>query len=230
MGTHLSDTLEIPLEGREVEEPHSPGSDADLQRAVATFMVHRPHLLKIVEGILDNASDAEDVVQETWLRWQQTNRRVVSNPPGFLTTAASRLAINVLQSARTRHETTLSPRLVEGPEALAVTDSTADRTEAVELAFWVLLEKLTPAERAAYVLRRGFDYPYPEVAHALRVNAQNARKLVSRADARIRSGGRRPVDLDAHRRLVGAFVTAARAGDFTDLEALLAEDIQRATA
>jgi len=217
----------VRTDGRGTVPSPAARDDIDLQHAAATFMVHRPHLLTIVRGVLDSAGDAEDVVQETWLRWQRTDRRVVSNPPGFLTTAASRLAINVLQSARARHETALTHRLADGPDARATAEATAERVEAVELALRVLCERLGPAQRGAYVLRRGFDYPYPEVAHALCLSTPNARKLVSRADARIRSHGRRPVDSDAHRRLVHAFLTAARAGEFAELEALLVEDIRR---
>ncbi|WP_448639399.1 sigma-70 family RNA polymerase sigma factor [Geodermatophilus sp. URMC 63] len=226
MDTTLSDHFAVHRARCEMEKPRSRRTDADLQQAAATFMVHRPQLLRIAGGILASASEAEDVVQETWLRWQRTDRRVVSNPPGFLTTAASRLAINVLQSARTRHETALGPELEGERYALAVTDTAAELTESAELAISVLLQRLSPAERGAFVLRRGFDYSYPEVARALRLSAQNARKLVSRADARIRTGDSRPVEFAAHRRLVRAFVRAARAGEFTDLEALLAEDIR----
>ncbi len=232
MDTHVLEASTAPAEAPygEVEDHQPAPRGSDLQQAVAVFQVQRPQLFRIAQRILGSPSEAEDIVQETWLRWQRTDRRVVTNPPGFLATAASRLAINVLQSARTRHEAAVTPALENAADGRDATETTAERTEAVELSLRVLLEKLTPAERGAYVLRKGFDYPYAKVADVLRISAPNARQLVSRADARIHSGGRRPVDGDAHRRLVRAFITAARAGEFTELEALLAADTRRTAA
>jgi len=206
------------------------GHDAELQRAVTFFTDQRPRLLSIAHAILGSASEAEDVVQETWLRWQRTDRRVVTNPPGFLATAASRLAINSLKSARTRHETAVPPALENTSDPCVGPETAAEHTEAVERSMHVLLERLTPAERGAYVLRKGLDYPYPRVADVLGVSAPNARQLVSRAAARIHSAGRRPVGVDAHPRLVRAFLRAARAGEFTELEALLTADVRRTAA
>lgn len=233
MDTHVLETpaalVEAPT-GREVEN-HSPTPrEIDLQQAVVIFLAQRPQLFKIAYRILGSAGEAEDVVQETWVRWQRTERRVVNNPPGFLATATSRLAINVLQSARTRHETAVTPWQKELVDPDSSPETTAERTETVELVLHVLLERLSPAERAAYVLRKGFDYPYPKVATVLHLSAPNARQLVSRAHARIHCPRRQPVSLDVHRRLVRAFVTAAEAGEFTDLETLLEADIGRAAA
>jgi RNA polymerase sigma-70 factor (ECF subfamily) len=233
MDTHLlaapAALDEAPTTG-DAEDPPPAPSDIDFDEAVAVFLGQRPQLFKIAQRILGSASEAEDVVQETWLRWQRTDRRVVNNPPGFLATAASRLAINLRQSARIRHEMAVTPWLENVADAAATGETTAERTEAVEVALRVLLEKLTPAERAAYVLRKGFDYPYPKVADVLRLSTPNARQLVSRAHAGIHSRGCRPVDHDAHRRLVSAFVTAARAGEFNELETLLTADIRRSAA
>jgi RNA polymerase sigma-70 factor, ECF subfamily len=206
------------------------GRDIDLDQAVTTFMIHQRQLFTIARKILGCPVEAEDVVQETWLRWQRTDRRAVTNPPGFLATAASRLAMNVVQSARARHEAAVPPGIENTADAATEPETTAERTEDVERSLHVLLQKLNPAERGAYVLRRGFDYPYVEVADILGVSAPNARQLVSRADTRIHAGGSRPVDVDAHRRLVGAFLTAARVGEFTELEALLAADMRRTAA
>lgn len=205
-------------------------ADLDLQAAVAVFVTQKPRLVKIAHRILADRGDAEDVVQEVWLRWQRTDRDMVNSPPAFLATATSRIAINVVQSARSRHEAAVTPRI---PEILVIAEdpeSTAERTAGVELALHVLLERLNPAERAAYVLRNGFDYPYREIASVLQLSIANARQLVRRAHARIHSARRQPVSVDAHRRLVRAFVTAARAGEFTELETLLVADIARTTA
>jgi RNA polymerase sigma-70 factor (ECF subfamily) len=206
------------------------GCDLDLEQAVGVFTAQRPHLFAIAHKILGSASEAEDVVQETWLRWQRTDRRAVTNPPGFLATAASRLAINVLQSARTRHETAVTPWLENMADPTGGTESTVEVAEAVEMALHVLLERLSPAERAAYVLRKGFDYPYSKVAALLMLSAPNARQLVSRAHARLHSDVRRPVCLDTRRRLARAFAAAARVGEFAELEALLAADVRPAAA
>ena len=204
--------------------------DIELDQALTTFMIHQRQLFTIARKILGCPVEAEDVVQETWLRWQRTDRRVVTNPAGFLATAASRLAINVVQSARTRHEGAVTPALENSADARIGPETTAERTEAVEQSLHVLLEKLPPAERAAYVLRKGFDYPYPKLADVLGVSAPNARQLVSRADARVRAPGRRHVDVAAHRRLVCAFLMASRAGEFAGLETLLTEDMRPTAA
>jgi RNA polymerase sigma-70 factor (ECF subfamily) len=190
--------------------------------------VQRPRLVTIARRVLGDVDDAEDVVQETWVRWQRTDVRTVTNPPGFLTTAASRLALNSLGSARVRYEVAATPALDVIADACSGPETTAERTEAVEVSMRVLLERLSAAERGAYVLRKGFEYPYPDVAAVLGLSAPNARQLVSRAGTRIHSAGRRPVRLEAHRRLVRAFLTAARTGEFAELEALLAADVRRA--
>ncbi|SOD98752.1 sigma-70 family RNA polymerase sigma factor [Blastococcus haudaquaticus] len=216
--------------GAEHPEPGAPRPprDDDLRQAVVVFMAQRPHLLATVRRILGSASEAEDVVQETWLRWQRTDRRTVANPPAFLATAATRLAINTIQSARSRREAPSTPWLDDVALPAGDAESTAERAEAVELALRVVLERLTPAERAAYVLRTGFDYPYADIASALRRSAPNARQLVSRAHTRILSGAGRPVSAGAHRQLVGAFTAAARNGEFTRLEALLTAPVRPA--
>jgi RNA polymerase sigma factor (sigma-70 family) len=213
-----------------VVNARSTGYDTDLQQAVAIFMIHRPRLYTVAQKILGSGVEAEDVVQETWLRWQRTDRRRVINPPGFLAAAASRLAINVVQSARTRREAPAPPGLENTADPGTGPETTAERTEAAEHSLRVLLQKLNAAERGAYLLRKGFDYPYPKVAEVLGVSTPNARQLVSRADARIHADGGRPVDVHAHGRLVGAFLTAARAGDVGELEALLAADVRRRAA
>ena len=109
--------------------------------------------------MLGSAAEAEDVVQDVWTRWQSTDRRVVRDPPAFLATTTTRLAINVLQSARARRETYVGPWLPEPVDTSADPHLGAERSEALELATVMLLEKLAPTERAAYVLRETFDYP-----------------------------------------------------------------------
>jgi RNA polymerase sigma-70 factor (ECF subfamily) len=202
-------------------------TDVDLQAAVAVFMAQRPQLITIADRILGSEGGAEDVVQEAWLRWQRTDRGIVDNPPGFLATATTRLALNVRQSARSRHERAFTPWLENVMGPVEAPGATVEREQEVESALRVLTEALTPAELAAYVLRTSFGYPYSEVAEVLRLNAPNVRQLVSRAHARLVSGRRRRVSLDGQRSLVRAFLLAARSGDLGELETVLTADVGR---
>ncbi|MBO0608876.1 RNA polymerase sigma factor SigJ [Myceligenerans salitolerans] len=220
MGADAADT------SRATTGHDSPASD-ELQDAAATFVAARRRLFGIAYRILGSAADAEDVVQDTWMRWQTTDRSVVANPQGFLTTVTTRLAINVLQSARTRRETYTGPWLPEPVDTSADPTLGAERAEALDVAVLVLLERLRPPERAAYVLREAFGYGYPEIAEILDTSPTATRQLVSRArkhvsEPRTTAG---TVTSEARRELLTAFVTAARAGDVEGLERLLAADV-----
>ncbi|MEU4094266.1 RNA polymerase sigma-70 factor [Streptomyces sp. NPDC026673] len=196
-----------------------------LDEAAAVFTALRPRLFGIAYRMLGSAAEAEDVVQDVWLRWQATDRDAVQNPSAFLTTATTRLAINVTQSARVRREAYVGPWLPEPVDTRADPSVGAERGEAVELAVLLMLERLTPTERAAYVLREAFDYPYREIASVLDLGEANARQLVSRARKRIAEGRREQVGTTEHRRLLEAFVAAARTGDMAGLEKLFASDV-----
>jgi RNA polymerase sigma-70 factor (ECF subfamily) len=196
----------------------------DLEEAVAVFVHHRARLFGIAYRMLGSTAEAEDVVQEVWLRWQKTDRSVVLSPAKFLSSATTRLAINVAQSARVRRETYIGPWLPEPVDTSAGPEVGAERAEAVEMALLLVLEKLTPAERAAYVLREAFGYAYAEIADMLEVSLVNVRKIVSRARRRLLDERRATVDAAEHRRLVDAFVSASGTGDVASLEALLAPD------
>ncbi|MDX3357095.1 RNA polymerase sigma-70 factor [Streptomyces sp. ME01-24h] len=193
--------------------------------AATVFQALRPRLFGIAYRMLGSAAEAEDVVQDVWLRWQAADRDAVENPTGFLTTVTTRLAINVTQSARVRREGYVGPWLPEPVDTRSDPALGAERGEAVEIAVLLLLERLTPTERAAYVLREAFDYPYREIADVLDLSEANSRQLVSRARKHIAAGRREQVDKDEHRRLLEAFVAAARAGDMAGLEKLLAADV-----
>ncbi|MCP9979044.1 sigma-70 family RNA polymerase sigma factor [Actinomadura madurae] len=185
----------------------------------------RPRLFGIAYRMLGSATEAEDLVQDVWLRWQTTDRGAVAEPAAFLATATTRLAINVLRSARVRRETYVGPWLPEPVDTSADPHLGAERGEALSLAILFLLEKLSPTERAAYVLREAFDYPYPQIAEIVQVSDVAVRQLVSRARKHLRSERRAPVTGAERRRLLTAFVAAARTGDLTSLEAILAADV-----
>lgn len=175
--------------------------------------------------MLGSVADAEDIVQEVWLRWQGYNRETVTDPAAFLSTIATRLAINLARSAHSRRETYIGPWLPEPVDTSANPALGAERAEALELAVLILLEKLSPTERAAYVLREAFGVPYEQIASTIQSTEPATRKLVSRARQHLATGRRAAVSSHEHRRLLSAFLTAAQAGDVSALEKLLAEDV-----
>jgi RNA polymerase sigma-70 factor (ECF subfamily) len=192
--------------------------------ALTEFLKVRPRLFGIAYRILGSAAEAEDIVQDVWLRWQATDRSVVLDPPAFLATTTTRLAVNVAQSARSRRETYVGPWLPEPVDTSADPHLGAERGQALGLAVLLLLEKLSPTERAAYVLREAFDYPYRQIAEILQLEEANTRQLVTRARQHIADGRRTPVNADEQRRLLEAFIAAAQKGDIATLEGLFASD------
>lgn len=199
--------------------------DSDFDEAFAVFHVVRPRLFGIAYRMLGSASEAEDIVQDAWLRWQGTDRSVVRDPPAFLATATTRLAINALQSARARRETYVGPWLPEPVDTSNDPTLGAERAEALGFAVLVMLERLTPTERAAYVLREAFGYPYVQISEIVQLSEAAARQLVSRARKHLAGERRRDVSQEEQRRLLTAFVSAAQNGDLDQLERLFAEDV-----
>jgi RNA polymerase sigma-70 factor (TIGR02957 family) len=189
------------------------------------FVKARPRLFGIAYRILGSAAEAEDIVQDAWLRWQTADRSVVVDPPAFLATVTTRLAINLAQSARSRRETYVGPWLPEPVDTSSDPQLGAERSEALAFAVLLLLEKLSPTERAAYVLREAFDYPYRQIAEILQLEEANTRQLVTRARQHIGEGRRAPVSSEEQRRLLEAFIGAAQNGDLIALEGLLASDV-----
>lgn len=216
-----------PVQGRQGRETAGTTADptiGDLDAATSVFVRARPGLLRIAGRIVGNANEAEDVIQEAWLRWQGTDRTLVLNPSALLRTTTSRLALNVVQSAWRRRESCASPWLPELLDDRVSPEAVAEQRDAVEAAVLLLMETLTPSQRAAYVLREGFGYPYGRISEVLRLSIANARQQVTRAQQRLATGHcRRPVDSVAHRRLVQAFLAAARSGDLAGLEQVLSE-------
>ncbi|TKD10440.1 RNA polymerase sigma factor SigJ [Polyangium fumosum] len=193
--------------------------------AADPFVALRPRLLGIAYRMLGSRAEAEDVVQDTWVRWQTTDRAAVQDPTGFLVTAATRLAINVAQSARVRREVYVGPWLPEPIDTSPSAELGAETQEGLALAVLVLLEKLSPTERAAYVLREVFDYPHEAIAGILQLTEANVRQLVSRARKHLAGERRAPVDVEQQRRLLENFIAAAQTGDLSALERLLAADV-----
>jgi RNA polymerase sigma-70 factor (ECF subfamily) len=191
----------------------------------ATFEVVRPRLFGIAYRVLGGAAEAEDVVQDAWIRWQRTNRREIRDATAFLATATTRLAINVSHSARALHETPGGGWLPEPIDHTADPTVGVERDEALEPAVLGLWEKLSPVERAVFVLREGFDYAYPEIAELLELSEVNARQILVRARARLGSERRRHVSCGQHRPLLLAFRAAAQSGELAQLEQVLAGDV-----
>ena len=211
-----ADNLTAPTSGWNTNVP-----DTD----VAAFEDVRPRLFGVAYRMLGSVAEAEDVVQEAWLRWQGTDRRVVRNPAAFLTTTTTRLAINAATSARARRETYVGPWLPEPVDTSADPALGAERAEALDLAVLLLLERLTPAERASYVLREAFDYSHREIAAVLDISEANARQIARRARERLEQERAAPAPPAERRRLLESFVAAARGGDLAELERLLADDV-----
>ncbi|MEU0477920.1 RNA polymerase sigma-70 factor [Streptosporangium sp. NPDC006013] len=201
------------------------GGPEDLEQAVVIFAGLRPRLFGIAYRMLGSVTEAEDLVQDVWLRWQTCDRSTVANPAAFLATATTRLAINVAQSARVRRETYIGPWLPEPVDTSADPHLGAERGEALGFAVLLLLERLSPNERAAYVLREAFDYPYRQIADIIQLSEAAVRQLVSRARKHVVAERRAPVTGAEQRRLLTAFVAAARSGDLAALEELFAADV-----
>ena len=199
--------------------------ELDIDSATATFETARPRLFGIAYRMLGTVAEAEDVVQDAWIRWQGTDRSQVRNPSAFLSTVTARLSINASDSARARREVYAGPWLPE--PVLTENDPTlgAERTEALEIGLLLLLERLTPNERAVYVLREAFAYDYGDIAEVLETSESNARQLARRARAHLGEDRSKQVTDAERERLLRAFLAAAQSGDLEQLEDVLAEDI-----
>jgi RNA polymerase sigma-70 factor (ECF subfamily) len=195
------------------------------ERDTEAFEAVRPRLFGIAYRMLGSVAEADDVVQDAWLRWQGADREAVQHPGAFLATTTTRLAINELESARSRRETYIGPWLPEPVDTTGDPLLGAVTGAALEIGVLMLLEKLSPAERATYVLREAFDYSYREVAEVLGLGEANARQLAARARAKLEGARRRTASDDDHRRLLAAILDAARQGELRELEALFAEDV-----
>jgi RNA polymerase sigma-70 factor (ECF subfamily) len=196
------------------------------------FQTHRPHLFAIAYRLLGTVMDAEDLIQESYLRWQKQALLTIENPRAFLTTLVTRLGIDYLRSARVQRESYIGPWLPEPilTERLPGIEEDVAQRESVTVAFLFLLEQLAPMERAAFLLREVFDYDYGEMADILDKAPANCRQIVSRARRRLSTSRPewrldRPVPDPAHLTLLEQFVGACISSDLPALRALLQEDV-----
>jgi RNA polymerase sigma-70 factor (ECF subfamily) len=184
------------------------------------FEAHRAHLFAIAYRMLGSRAEAEDMVQEAFLRWQAASREQVESERAYLSTIVTRLCLDQLKSARVQRETYVGPWL---PEPLR-TDDPVD-PQSISLAFLVLLERLTPLERAVYLLHEVFDHSHAEVAAMVGKDEAACRQLLHRARAHVSE--RRPrfaPSRSEHQRLLTGFLGAVQAGDLDGLRGMLASD------
>lgn len=196
--------------------------------SVAVFEQERGRLTAIAYGILGGVMEAEDVVQDAWLRWASTDWDRVEEPAAYLTTVVTRLAIDRLRSAARRRESYVGPWL---PEPI-VTEADSDPSEAVaeaeriSMALLTAMERLNPLERAVFLLREVFDYDYADIAAIVDRTAIACRQIAARARARVGDPERaQPVPAEAQQSLVEGFLRALASGDVDDLASLLAADV-----
>ena len=207
----------------EASTPHPDEACADME----VFATHRPSMFALSYRMLGSAMEADDVVQEAWLRWSARGRVDVTSPSAYLTTIVTRLCIDHLRSARVRRETYKGPWLPEPIEAGPPDPAQhAELADSLSMAFLVLLEELAPEERAALLLHDVFDYPYDQIAAALGRSEPACRQLVSRARRRIGARKHRfDADRTQSRELTRRFLVACGTGDLQGLLSLLADDV-----
>jgi RNA polymerase sigma factor (sigma-70 family) len=192
------------------------------------FEEHRAHLRAVAYRMLGSVSEAEDAVQESWLRLSRSDTSEVVNLRAWLTTVVGRVSLNMLRSRRSRREESLDTHV---PDPIVARDGGSDpereaeMADSVGLALLVVLDTLSPAERLAFVLHDMFAVPFDEIAPMVDRSPAAARQLASRARRRVRGAKVPDVDLRRQRKVVDAFVTAARNGDFEALVSVLDPDV-----
>jgi RNA polymerase sigma-70 factor (ECF subfamily) len=207
-------------------EMQPPGAEAPVR--LATFDQYRSLLFSVAYRMLGSVADAEDMLQETFMRWQQAPDQEIRSPRAFLVTIISRLCINHLQSARVQREeyvgTWLPEPIVSGPGSDPLELVRVD--ESLSMAFLVMLERLTPVERAVFLLREVFEYEYSEIANVLGQSEANCRQILSRARQHV--AAMRPRFKTSQRKktdLLERFLKATSSGDLEGLVALLSRDV-----
>src|SRR5262245_16221175 len=206
----------------------------------AGFEPYRRRLLGLAYRMLGSMADAEDAVQETYLRWHGADREKVSDPRAYLMTTTTRLCLDMLTSARARHEEYVGPWLPEPvvDTAALVPDRRTELAEDLFIALLLTLDRLSPLERAAFLLHDVFDFSFGEVATALERSGAACRQLAARARAHVRAArprgatapSERSGQIDAkHAQLISAFARATQSGDLDRLTQLLASDVRVVT-
>lgn len=192
---------------------------------LAQFDELRPLLFSLAYRMLSSRADAEDVLQESFLRWQSADMDEIRSPKSYLTTVVARLSLDALKAAHRRRETYVGPWLPEPLIDQPGTDS-IEMAESLSMAFLHVLETLSPAERVAFLLREIFDVSYADVAAILETTEANSRQLVTRARKHVRD--KRPrftVDRERHAAVLRRFLTACASGDLTELVTQLKDDV-----
>ncbi len=201
----------------------------ELDWQVERFEQHRIHLSAVAYRMLGSVSEADDAVQEAWLRLHRSDAEAIDNLGGWLTTVVARVCLNMLQSRKARRETALDshvPDPIVGPADGGDPEQQALLADSVGLALLVVLDKLAPAERLAFVLHDIFAVPFEEIAPIVDRSPAAARQLASRARRRVQGQPTAPgADLGRQREVLDAFLAAARDGDFKALLAVLHPDV-----
>ena len=192
------------------------------------FEAHRDHLQRVAYRMLGSTGEADDAVQEAWLRLSRADAAGIDNLGGWLTTVVARVCLDMLRSRKSRREEPLDgePRARRRPRARGDPEREAELADTVGLALLVVLEALAPAERVAFVLHDMFDLPFEEIAPIVGRSPTAARQLASRARRRVRGSAKTSeADVASHRKVVDAFLAAARSGDMAGLLAVLDPDV-----
>ena len=190
------------------------------------FEANRTHLRAVAYRMLGSIGEADDAVQEAWLRLNRSNASEIENLGGWLTTVVARVCMDMLRSRTSRREEPLDVRLpIEVEEGVGDPEHEAMLADSVGLALLVVLDTLAPAERVAFVLHDTFGVPFDEIAPIVGRSPEATRQLASRARRRVREAAAPGADSDRHRAIVDAFLAAARGGDFDALVALLDPDV-----
>ncbi|WP_330886857.1 RNA polymerase sigma-70 factor [Ferrovibrio sp.] len=196
-----------------------------MQDRAALFERHRKRLFGLAYRMLGSVGDAEDAVQDTYLRWHRAEIAEIQTPEAWLVTACTRLCIDRLRAAKVERERYTGTWLPEPLVELDVTAAPGEMADDLSMALLVVLERLSPAERAAYLLREAFDYDYPQIAAMLKKSEAACRQLVSRAAKRIKEERPRfSADAEAAKALAEKFAAATRAGNVAAFAGLLAKD------
>lgn len=204
-------------------------SESAMEDRVRLFESHRPRMFGVAYRMLGTKADAEDVLQDAFLRWRASDLDAVQSHEAWLVTIVTRLCLDRLRSAKRERETYVGPWLPEPimTDHLASPELRLELANEVSVAFLAVLERLGPEKRAAFLLREVFDYGYPEIAHMLGKSEAALRQMVHRAREEVREARPRfSVAAEARERLLEKFMSAAASGDRAAVMALLSEDVE----